>query len=165
MSPRSIWLGRALGYVKSAIFASLFYLAWTFCVLLWSSRDPSELFLGFSGLMVFLLIGGFGLVFLPLIIPWIVAVVAFPRARCTGNIYFTMAGAILIFVIGCLLSSLMPKPLFIEDQTFFEGVLIAAKRQGICFALAGSIFGVAYWFLCERHVGAARKTSTMPIAD
>jgi hypothetical protein len=50
----------------------------------------------------------------------------------------------------------MPKPLFIEDQTFFEGVLITAKREGICFALAGSVFGASYWFLSERHVGASK---------
>jgi hypothetical protein len=153
---RSFWLGRVVGYLASATFASLFYLAWIFCEQLWLSRDAS-VFLGLSGLIVFLFIGGFALVFLPLMIPWIAAVIAFPRAKLSGNVYFTVAGAILVFVTGCLVTSLMPKPLFIEDQTFYEAVLIAVKREGVCFALAGCIFGASYWFLCERHVGATRS--------
>jgi hypothetical protein len=174
VTPRSVWpsLKRSLGYVVSAFFASLFYVAWIFCELLRSSsltgltsRDAQEQFIEmFSALILFLLFGGFGLVFLPLILPWTVAVSAFPKARCSGKLYFTMVGAVLIFVIGCLISSIMPKPLFIEDQTFFEGLLVAVKREGICFVLAGSVFGASYWFLCERHVIAARKTTSASVA-
>jgi hypothetical protein len=126
----SAWpsLKRALGYVVSAIFASLFYVAWIFWELLRLGRDAHEHFIGtFCASIFFLLFGGFGLVFVPLILPWALAVGAFPRARVSGRVYFTLAGAILIFVIGCVMSSLTPKPLFIEDQTFFEGVLIAVK--------------------------------------
>ena len=161
VTPQSVWpsLKRSLGYIVSAFFASLFYVAWIFCEVLRSSRDAHEHFMVvFSASILFLLLGGFGLVFLPLILPWIFAVSAFSKAKCSGKLYFTLVGAILIFVIGCLMSSLTPKPLFMEDQTFFEGVLIAVKREGICFALAGSVFGASYWFLCERHVVAARKT-------
>lgn len=53
-------------------------------------------------------------------------------------------------LIGCAASSLSPKPLFIEDQTFLEGVLIALERQGFCLALAGTIIGIGYWFFAER---------------
>jgi hypothetical protein len=167
-SPRSVWPGlkRVFGYVVSAICASLFYVAWVFCALLRSSGHAHEQFIGtFTASILFLLLGGFGLVFLPLILPWAVAVSAFPKARCTGKLYFTLMGAMLIFVIGCLMSSLMPKPLFVEDQTFFEGVLIAVKREGICFALAGGIFGASYWLLCERYVVAARKTPAAAIGS
>jgi hypothetical protein len=155
----------------STLFASLFYVAWIFCELLRSSsltgltsRDAQAQFIEvFGGLILFLLFGGFGLVFLPLILPWTVAVSVFPKARCSGKLYFTLVGAVLIFVIGCLMSSLWPKPLFIEDQTFFEGLLVAVKREGICFVLAGSVFGASYWFLCERHL-AARKTTSASVA-
>lgn len=168
MTPRSVYpnLKRAFGYIVGAIFASLFYIAWIFCALLWSSREAHQQFITiFSASILFFLIGGFGLVFLPLILPWTVVVSAFPKARCSGMIYFTLVGAILLFVIGCLISSLMPKPLFIEDQTFFEAVIIAVEREGICFALAGSMFGASYWFLCDRHVFAARKTPSASVAE
>ena len=112
--------------------------------------------------MAFLLFGGFAFVFLPLILPWIVAVRVFPRDRYSGKLYFPLVGAALIFVLGCVVASLMPKPLFVEDQTFFAGVLLAAKREGLCFALAGIIFGAAYWFLCERYVFGPQ---TRPLQD
>jgi hypothetical protein len=173
MTPCSVWpsLKRSLGYLVSTLFASLFYVAWIFCELLRSSsltgltsRDTQAQFMEVvSALILFLLFGGFGLVFLPLILPWTVAVRVFPKARCSGKLYFTLVGAVLIFVIGCLMSSLIPKPLFIEDQTFFEGLLVAVKREGICFVLAGSVFGASYWFLCERHL-AARKTTSASVA-
>lgn len=166
-------LKRSFGYILSALFASLFYVAWIFCELLrpsslagLTSRDLHGHFIEmFSVLILFLLFGGFGLVFLPLILPWTVAVSAFPKAKCSGKLYFSLLGAGLVFVIGCLMSSVMPKPLFIEDQTFFEGVLVAVKRQGICLALAGGVFGASYWFLCERHVVAARKTQSASLAS
>jgi hypothetical protein len=60
--------------------------------------------------------------------------------------------------IGCAASSVSPKPLFIEDQTFIEGVLIALERQGACLALAGTILGLGYWFLAEKNVAANRSS-------
>jgi hypothetical protein len=143
---------RSLGYIVSSFSAFLFYVAWIFCDLSLSGRGAHEQFVGtLSALIWFALFGGFGVVFLALIPPWAVAVSVFPKARWSGKLYFTFVGAILIFVLGCVISSLMPKPLFIEDQTFFEGVIVAVKRQGICFALAGSLFGASYWFVSERH--------------
>lgn len=149
---------RFLGYVVSSLLAILFYVAWIFCELSLSGRGAHEQFVGtLGGLIWFALFGGFGVVFLALILPWAVAVSVRPTARWSGRLYFTFLGAILVFVLGCLISSLMPKPLFIEDQTFFEGVIIAVKRQGICFALAGSVFGASYWFVSESYV-CAHKT-------
>jgi hypothetical protein len=114
-----------------------------------------------SASIFFLLFGGFGLVFLALTLPWVVAVSVFPKTRWSGKLYFILVGAILVLVLACLISSLMPKPLFIEDRTFFGGVLIAAKRQGICFALAGSMFGASYWFLSERQIRASKMPGRM----
>ena len=157
---------RAFGYVVSTVFASLFYIAWIFCEVLWSSHDAHQQFITtFGASILFFLIGGFGLVFLPLILPWAVTVSAFRKARCTGKVYFTLVGAMLIFVIGCLTSTLMPKPLFVEDQTFFQGVVLAVKREGIGFALAGCVFGASYWFLCERHSVPACKKTSPAVAD
>ena len=119
---------RFLGYVVSSLFAFLFYVAWIFCDLSLSGRGAHEQFVGtLGGLIWFALFGGFGVVFLALILPWAVAVSVRPKARWSGRIYFTFVGAVLVFVLGCVISSLMPKPLFIEDQTFFEGVIIAAS--------------------------------------
>lgn len=152
---------RPLGYVVSSLFAFLFYVAWIYCELSLTTPAGHEHFVETLGVLIwFALFGGFGIVFVALILPWAVAVRVFPKARWNGNLYFTLVGAILVFVLGCLISSSMPKPLFIEDQTFFEGVIVAIKRQGICFALAGSLFGVSYWFLSERHVRATKMPSS-----
>jgi hypothetical protein len=41
--------------------------------------------------------------------------------------------------------------LVIEDQTFVEGAMIAAEREGLCMLLAGVFFGLTYWFLSGRR--------------
>ena len=64
--------------------------------------------------------------------------------------YFTALGAVLTILFGCAASSLAPKPLFIEDQTFSEGFVIALQRQGIGFLSTGLLFGLTYWYLSER---------------
>jgi len=97
-----------------------------------------------------------GVVFLALILPWAAAVSVFPKARLSGKLYFTFVGAILVFVLGCLMFPLMPGPTF-EDPTFFEILITTVQRQGICFALAGSVFGASYWFVSERHSRANEK--------
>jgi len=67
-----------------------------------------------------------------------------------GRMYFPLVGAATTLVIGCGTSSLSPKPLFIEDQTFFEGFKIAVQRQGICLLLTGFVFGMTFWLVSER---------------
>jgi hypothetical protein len=67
-----------------------------------------------------------------------------------------VVGAPLLFVIGCAAASISPKPLWIEDQTFLEGALIAVVRQGLSFS--GVVFGASYWFLSERHATAGAAT-------
>jgi len=158
-------LKRVLGYFASTVLASLFHIAWVSCDDLWSNSAAREQFTTtFGASIFFFLAGGFALVFLLLILPWIVVVSVFARTRYSGRIYFTLAGAILIFIIGCLTASLIPKPLFVPDQTFAESILMAVKREGISFVLAGGIFGASYWFLCERHLVATRKALTAAVA-
>ena len=67
-----------------------------------------------------------------------------------GLTYFSLIGAATILVIGSMISSLSPKPLFIEDQTFLEGFMIAIERQGICLLLTGFVFGLTFWLVSER---------------
>ena len=74
----------------------------------------------------------------------------YDRLKPLGLIYFPFFGATTLFVIACATSSVAPKPLFIEDQTFFEGWMVAAHNQGICFLLTGLIFGLTFCLVSER---------------
>ena len=142
---------RSLEYVVSSLFAVIFYVAWIFCLFLLSSRDPEPFVGALRFLLPFALFGG--VVFLALIVPWAGAVSVFPKARCSGKLYFTSVGTILVFVLGCLMFPLMPGPAF-ENPTYFEVLIVTVQRQGICFALAGGVFGASYWFVSERYVRA-----------
>jgi hypothetical protein len=62
-------------------------------------------------------------------------------------ILFPGVGALLVFTLGCTAASLSPKPLWIEDQTFREGAVIAAERQGLCLLVCGIVFGGCYTWL------------------
>jgi hypothetical protein len=137
----------------------MFYIAWFLLVLAPLAPTAGQTSLLFKvGLASFFwLFGGFGPALALMSLPWIMAVRAYRRQQWSGPIYFAAAGAFGTFIIGCAAASLSPKPLFVEDQTFFEGVLIAAERQGICLLLAGIIFGFAYWLLSERKILAARQ--------
>ena len=103
---------------------------------------------------------GFLQALLLLILPWTAAVWLSRKFRWSAKLYFPAAGALLLFVIGCAAASISPKPLFIEDQTFLEGALIAAQRQGLCFLFSGAVFGAAYWFISERGNHATPRTAS-----
>src|SRR5215475_2079766 len=104
---------RSLGYLVSSLLGLLFYVAWIFGEILLDSRvldsrgDPAP-FPGLSFFIWFALFGG--VVFLALILPWAVAVKFVLKTRWSGKLYFTFVGAILVFVLGCLMSPLMPWP-------------------------------------------------------
>lgn len=144
---------RSLGYLVSSLLGLLVYVASISCELLFLSGGdlPSLSVEALRFFIPFPLFGG--VVFLALVLPWAAAVSVFPKARVIGKLYFTFVGAILVFVLGCFLSPLMLRPFF-EDPPYFESVITAVQRQGICFALAGGVFGALYWFLSERHVRA-----------
>ncbi len=93
---------------------------------------------------------GFLQALLLLILPWTAAVWVRRKFRWSDRLYFPAAGALLLFVIGCTAASISPKLLFIEDQTFLQGALIAAQRQGFCFVISGAAFGASYWFISKR---------------
>jgi len=102
--------------------------------------------------LVLCAIGGFSAALVLMTLPWALVVWLRRAVRLSGPAYFACAGTLLTILVGCAASSLSPKPLFVEDQTFFEGVLIALQRQGVCLAIAGAVIGFAYWFSTEKNL-------------
>ena len=146
---------RVTGYAASAMLASLIYVVWLTLSAKFSevgTARPSLLF-GFGFALVFLFIGGFALALLLMIGPWAIAVWARLKTQWDNPIYFPVLGALFVFTLGCTTASILPKPLWIEDQTFLEGAVIAAQRQGVCLLLSGIAFGACYWWL-ERRVSS-----------
>jgi hypothetical protein len=83
--------------------------------------------------------------------PWYFSVRWYDRLQRFGLIYFPLNGAATALIIGSCTSSLSLKSLFIEDQTFLEGFMIAIERQGICLLLTGFVFGLTFWVVSERQ--------------
>ena len=104
----------------------------------------------------FWLFEGMAAAFVLMALPWYLAVVLHDSLRGSGLIYFSLIGGAATTVLGCATSSLAPKPLFIEDQTFLQGFMIAVERQGACMLLTGLLFGATFWFVSER----GRRPST-----
>jgi hypothetical protein len=150
---------RAVGYIVGGIVASLIYVGW---LLVDTIRQPprgADTGLGFSVAfsVFFWLTGGFAVMLVLLVFPWGLAVWAHRKLRWLGGIYFPVVGALLVFVIGCAMTSISPKPVWMEDQTFLEGALIAAVRQGPSFVISGIAFGASYWFVSERCLSSPAR--------
>ena len=133
-----------LGYLFSATAATAFYIIWLCAI-----TTSLQFRLGFA--VFFSIFGGFVPALGLMIAPWLLVVRGYRWVQLPGWIYFSAVGAVSTVVVGCVTSSLAPKPLFIEDQTFLEGTIIAAERQGVCMLLAGLLFGLTYWILSERR--------------
>jgi hypothetical protein len=157
---------RLVGYLASVAGASLFYVTWfVIWIELNSTPGGDTSFMFKIGLAFFFMLFSAGSAFVLMAIPWylsvrwydrlqrsgpINSVRWFDRARRFGLIYFSLLGAATTLVLGCATSSLSPKPLFIEDQTFLEGFMVAIERQGICLLLTGLVFGLTFWLVSER---------------
>jgi hypothetical protein len=141
---------RLLGYLAGFSIASLFYVVW---FAIQSSASGGDVSVRFQvGIAIFFwLFGGMAAAFALMALPWYLAVVLHDRLRGSGLIYFSLIGDAATTVLGCATSSLAPKPLFIEDQTFLQGFMIALERQGVCLLLTGLLFGVTFWFVSERR--------------
>jgi hypothetical protein len=148
---RSPNLKRATGYAAGAGLASLIYVTWIAANAIFAGPDRLIGF-SFGFAVLFWLVGGFALALILTIAPWAIAVWAHRKAQWPGEIYFPVAGALLVFTLGCAAISLAPTPFFVDDQTFLQGALIAAERQGICMLLAGAALGLSYWWLGERRI-------------
>ncbi len=142
-----------IGYLAGAALATLFYVVRmlvSFSVGIPAAEHVSYLF-RFGLAVFFWLFGGTAVALALLFLPWCLAVWGYRRLQCSGLVYFGLIGAVATFIIGCGTASLSPKPLFIEDQTFLEGFMIAVERQGVCLLLTGLVFGLTYWFVSERQ--------------
>jgi hypothetical protein len=141
---------RLVGYLASFVSASLMYLVW---FVLWNKAADSHVSIRFRiGIAVFFwLFGGTAVALVVIAGPWYLAVILHDRLRRFGLMYFCLVGAVFTLAIGCATSSLSPKPLFIEDQTFLEGCVIAVQRQGAGLVLTGLVFGLTFWLVSERQ--------------
>jgi hypothetical protein len=140
---------RLVGYLASFASASLIYMAW---FVLWNRAADSRVSIRFRiGIAVFFwLFGGMAPALVLIAGPWCLAVILYDRLQRFGLMYFCLTGAVFTLAIGCATSSLSPKPLFIEDQTFLEGCMIAVQRQGAGLVLTGLVFGLTFWLVSER---------------
>jgi hypothetical protein len=142
---------RLIGYLASVASASLFYVV-CFVVTVKLREHPTRVSVLFEiGIaFFFLLFGGMGAAFVLMAFPWYLSVRLYDRLQRFGFLYFCLIGAATTLVIACSTSSLSPKPLFIEDQTFLEGFIIAIERQGVCLLATGVVFGLTFWLVSER---------------
>ena len=137
---------RMVGYLASFSSASLFYLVWLAVQNRTSASHVTVRFqIGFA--LFFWIFGGMAAALVLMAFPWYLAVVWHGRLQRSGLMYFSLIGAAITTVIGCATASLAPKPLFIEDQTFLEGFMIAIQRQGVCMMFTGLVFGLTFWFV------------------
>jgi hypothetical protein len=141
------------GYACSAINACAFYVVCLFAsaTLDQASGPTANLAYSLGFAVFFCVFGGFLLATGLMIAPWILAVYAYRCLRTPAWLYYPVIGGMSTALIGCATSSLAPKPLFVDDQTFLEGAVIALERQGVYMLLAGLLFGLTYWFLSERR--------------
>jgi hypothetical protein len=140
---------RMVGYLASFSSASLFYLVW-FAVQNRTSDSHVTVLFQIGIAFFFWLFGGMAAAFVLMAFPWYLAVVWHGRLQRSGLMCFSLIGAATTTAIGCATSSLAPKPLFVEDQTFLEGFMIAIQRQGVCLMFTGLVFGLTFWFVSER---------------
>jgi hypothetical protein len=144
---------RAAAYAASALLASLVYVVWLVVSIKFGSGESthSGLLFGFGFAFIFWLTGGFALALVLMILPWAAAVWAQLKTRWDGRFYFPLVGALLVFTLGCAAGSIMPKPFFVDQQTFLEGAAITAQREGLCMVVCGIAFGTCYWWLDRRN--------------
>lgn len=152
---RSLYQIDLAGYAVSAILASLIYVVWLSVSIAFGEAGTTHpgLLFGFGFAFVFSFVGGFGLALLLMIVPWAIVVWVHLKTRWDGRIYYPAVGALLLFTLGCTTSAMSPRPFFVEDQTFLEGAVITAQRQGLCLLFCGIAFGACYWWL-ERRIRA-----------
>lgn len=137
-----------IGYLSSVALATLFYVVWMLVSFFVGEPHVSFRFrLGFT--LFWWFFEGTAVALVLLFLPWCLAVWGYRRLQYSGLVYFGLTGAAATFIIGCGTASLSPKPLFIEDQTFLEGFMVAVERQGFCLLLTGLVFGITYWFVSE----------------
>jgi hypothetical protein len=145
---------RIAGYLAGTAAATLIYVIWDTCVTHLSVAPPGRPSIIFEiGLGIFFAIfAGFGAAMLLIAPLWFMVTLSRKLAARFEGLYFSAMGAALTFLAACAMSSLAPKPLFIEDQTFLGGFRIAVERQSVVFLVSGAVFGCVYWLVTERSL-------------
>ena len=141
---------RLVGYLASAASASLFYVVWSAVAFEFGPPPHASIVFNIGLAIFFWFAEGMWAALGLMAVPWYLAVRGYGRLQCSGPVYYGLIGAATVLVVGSGASSLSPKPLFIEDQTFREGFMIAADRQGVCLLLTGLVFGLTFWLVSER---------------
>ena len=136
---------RIAGYGLGSILASAFYIGWIIV-----QSGPGSLRDRLVAASILYLFGGFAVAVALMTLPWVLTACIAHKAQTWGALRYVLSGSMWMLVMGCVVSAIAPKPLFVEDQTFWGGVTVTLERQGICFALSGAILGFGYWFLAER---------------
>lgn len=144
---------RAAGYAISMAVAWLVYIGGIAAEI----PGPGSVAQRLLAASIFSLIGGFAAALALMAPSWILSMWIYLRFRLSGPVFFIVTATILMVILGCISSSLSWKPLFIEDQTFLEGFVIALKRQGMILAAAGAAAGLGYWHLAEKFIKCPRR--------
>jgi hypothetical protein len=144
---------RVAAYAVSSFLASLIYIVWLAVSATFGEGNHLGLGFGLWFALLFLFAGGFALALILMTVPWAIAVWVQLKTGLDGRIYFPAVGVLLVFVLGCTAAAIVPKPFFIDDQTFLEAAVITAQRQGVCLLLCGIAFGACYCWL-ERKIQA-----------
>jgi hypothetical protein len=156
--PRGLDLAwRVPEFIASAVIAGAVYVVWTASVLFLGveHRTFPDFLTTLALALFFSITSGFALAMLLMIVPWAIAVWGQLKTGWNGRIYFPVVGAALVFLLGCIATSISPVLLFVPDQTFLEGALLTAQRQGLCLVVSGIAFGACHWRL-ERNALSRR---------
>ena len=142
---------RLRGYFAAVIAATLSYLVWIAAEdLLINPKQQVNLL---SILLIVMIVELFSIlaVAVSMLVPWGLAIWGSTQHSRPGGVHFALAGASAAFILGCVASSLSPKPLFVEDQSFARGLEIAAQREGLGLFFSGLFGGLIYWSVSERR--------------
>jgi len=142
---------RRVGFLASVASASIFYVVWfTLSLGFGRPRDVHSVLFDLGFVIFFWALNGLAAALVLMALVWYIIVRMYARLRRLGQLYFSLSGAVTLLVLSCATSSLSPKPLFVEDQSFLEGFMITAQRQGMLLLLTGFVFGLTFWLVSER---------------
>ena len=138
---------RMAGYALSCTVGGAFYMGWIMV-----EARPGSFQTRLIAALILCVFGGFSAAVVLMAPPWALIVWISGKMKSLRAVYFAGSGAVSMILVGCAASAASPKPLFIDDQTFWESFLITLERQGVCLAISGMIIGFGYWLLAERNL-------------
>jgi hypothetical protein len=150
---------RRVGFLASVASASLFYVVcFTVSLGFDGPRDMHNGLFDIGFAIFFWFFDGVAAALALMVLPWYLVVRLSARLQCFSLLYFSTSGAVITLVIGCGTSSLSPKPLFIEDQSFIEGFMITAERQAYSCRTRCQVVLCKRWILVIHRLHSATAT-------